>query len=246
MRRLVINPPRGSRSGATKRIDGDPGEDLVVRPWVGICPVVELLVDPGEESDGAVVEGVGEGLGARGLEDVVALWESVNQILGISRIHIKTENRKFSIPRPVLLKIRRPFQPLLLKLRISRHSLLHRHARVLTYSRRVRSEKVDVACFAAPGEQGANGTSDDRAPITALSDVLRVPQLEHELMARLGILSNRKATLGNALAEAEVWERRRDDVEGRLGGVLLGFGEDGEELEGFDESSWPWLFLSKT
>lgn len=59
MRGLVVDANvRGGPRGR-EPVDADPGEDLVVGPRVGIGPVVQLLVDPGEQRDGAVSESVG-------------------------------------------------------------------------------------------------------------------------------------------------------------------------------------------
>ena len=71
MASLVVDPRAGCWSGDGKPIDGNPGEDLVVGPGIIVSPVVEFFVDPGEESDGTVVETVTEGLGLRGLLLVV-------------------------------------------------------------------------------------------------------------------------------------------------------------------------------
>ena len=72
MRNLVVDA--NVRDGARGRepVDADPGEDLVVGPRVGIGPVVQLLVDPGEQRDGAVGEGVGQRLRLRRLQQPVA------------------------------------------------------------------------------------------------------------------------------------------------------------------------------
>lgn len=69
---LVIDPGVGSGTGGREPIYGDPGEDFVVRPRVTVGPVVELLVDPGEQGDRAVGETVAEGLGLGALDLVVS------------------------------------------------------------------------------------------------------------------------------------------------------------------------------
>ena len=70
---FVVDARAGGRTGYGEEVDGDPGEDLVGGPGVGVCPVVEFFVDPGEEGEGAVVEAVAEGLGFRALDFVVAV-----------------------------------------------------------------------------------------------------------------------------------------------------------------------------
>ena len=62
----------GGPAGGGEEVEGDPGEDLVGGPRVGVGPVVELFVDPGEAGDGAVGEGVGGRLGLGALEVAVA------------------------------------------------------------------------------------------------------------------------------------------------------------------------------
>ena len=58
--RFVIDAEIGGDAGGAEPVDGDPGQDLVVGPGVGVGPVVQLFVDPGQEADGAVREGVAE------------------------------------------------------------------------------------------------------------------------------------------------------------------------------------------
>lgn len=60
--RLEIDTHTGGGSRARELVDGDPREDLVVGPGVGVGPVVQLLVDPREQPQG----GVGEGEAERG------------------------------------------------------------------------------------------------------------------------------------------------------------------------------------
>ena len=77
VRDFVVDVACGTWSGAGKPVDGDPGQDFVVGPGVvgSIGPVVEFLVDPGEEAEGGVGEGGGEGEGPGGLEFVVAFTQ---------------------------------------------------------------------------------------------------------------------------------------------------------------------------
>ena len=51
---FVVDADAGGGAGGGEEIERDPGQDLVRGPGVRICPVVEFLVDPGEEGDGAV------------------------------------------------------------------------------------------------------------------------------------------------------------------------------------------------
>ena len=45
---FVVDPRAGGGPRGREPVDGDPGEDFVVGPRVGVGPVVEFLVDPGE------------------------------------------------------------------------------------------------------------------------------------------------------------------------------------------------------
>lgn len=72
MRRLVVDPQVCRRARGGEPIDGDPGQDLVVGPWVLIRPVVELLIDPRQKSDGRVGEAVAESLRLGALFQTVA------------------------------------------------------------------------------------------------------------------------------------------------------------------------------
>ena len=65
--RFVIDPQACGRAGGAEVVDRYPGQDLVGRPGVVVGPVVEFLVDPGQQRDGAVVEGVAQCLGFRAL-----------------------------------------------------------------------------------------------------------------------------------------------------------------------------------
>lgn len=55
-----------SRPGSREVVDADPGEDLVVLPFVMLVirPVVKLLVDPSKQADWAIGDVVADGLGA--------------------------------------------------------------------------------------------------------------------------------------------------------------------------------------
>ena len=69
---FVVNADAGGGAGGGEEVDRDPGEDLVRGPGVGVGPVVEFLVDPTEQGDGAVAEGVPQGLRLGALDLVVA------------------------------------------------------------------------------------------------------------------------------------------------------------------------------
>ena len=69
---LVVDADAGGGAGGREEVERDPGEDLVGRPGVFVGPVVEFLVDPGEQGDGAVAEAVTQGLRLGALELVVA------------------------------------------------------------------------------------------------------------------------------------------------------------------------------
>ena len=45
---FVVNSGTGGRAGGREVVYRDPGEDLVVGPWIVVGPVMEFLVDPGE------------------------------------------------------------------------------------------------------------------------------------------------------------------------------------------------------
>lgn len=52
------------RSCAAIPIQADPLADLLVGPWVVVCPGDQLLVDPGQQRDGAIREHGADGLGS--------------------------------------------------------------------------------------------------------------------------------------------------------------------------------------
>jgi len=72
MRRFVVNPETGCGSGTREPVDAYPCQDLVVRPGIGVCPVVQLFEEPSEEAYRRVAETVAEGLRFCGLFDTVA------------------------------------------------------------------------------------------------------------------------------------------------------------------------------
>lgn len=72
MQRLVVDERSGGGPGGREPVDGNPSQDLVVGPGVRVRPIMELLVDPGEEGDRAIVQGVADCLGFGGLFGEVA------------------------------------------------------------------------------------------------------------------------------------------------------------------------------
>lgn len=56
MEGFVVDADTGSRASGGEEVDGHPGEDLVIRPGITICPIVQLFIDPGQEANGAVCE----------------------------------------------------------------------------------------------------------------------------------------------------------------------------------------------
>lgn len=69
---LVIDAARGRRPRDAEPVHADPGADLFGRPRVRVRPVVEFLVDPRQQRDGAVRESVAQRLRLGRLQQVVA------------------------------------------------------------------------------------------------------------------------------------------------------------------------------
>ena len=69
---FVVDALAGGGAGGAEPVDADPGQDLVVGPGVAVAPVVQLLVEPGEQADGRVGDGVADRLGFGALLEVVA------------------------------------------------------------------------------------------------------------------------------------------------------------------------------
>lgn len=86
--------------------------------------------------------------------------------------------------------------------------------------------------------QQAQSPGDVEAPIAALRHIPRIAQREHELVAGLGVLAQRKAAARRALAPCEIWQGGGDDVEGDVGGVGAVL-ERGEHFGYFDVASGP-------
>jgi hypothetical protein len=59
MSRLVVDPYMRIRPRGTEPVNTQPRANLVVGPRIIICPVDQFLVDPREQRDGTVCEGVG-------------------------------------------------------------------------------------------------------------------------------------------------------------------------------------------
>lgn len=72
MEGFKVDPRVRRRARRAEPVDRDPGADLLVRPGVTVRPVVQLLVDPGQQGDGAVGEGVADRLRLRALLVAVA------------------------------------------------------------------------------------------------------------------------------------------------------------------------------
>lgn len=72
---LEVYALRCSRSCSREIVDADPGEDLVILPFVMfvIRPVMKFLVDPGKQADRTIGDVVADSLGACTL-----LWKSAN------------------------------------------------------------------------------------------------------------------------------------------------------------------------
>lgn len=77
MHGLVVDSMRSTGASTTELVDRYPGEDLVVGPGVGICPVVQLLIDPCEQCYRGVIKRVGQRLRLGGLLDIIA-YSGVN------------------------------------------------------------------------------------------------------------------------------------------------------------------------
>ena len=84
----------------------------------------------------------------------------------------------------------------------------------------------------------AHGTCDVEAPVAALGYVLMVSEVEHKFVAYFGVLREREAGLGDALAKAEVGERGRNDVESR--GSVRAF-EEREQFGNLNEGARPYV-----
>lgn len=69
---FVVYSRVGCRSCGGELVDRYPCKDFVVGPGIAVGPVVELLVDPGEESYGGVGERYTDGGGFGALQGVVA------------------------------------------------------------------------------------------------------------------------------------------------------------------------------
>lgn len=69
---FVINAMRGAGACSAKTVDAYPGEDFIIGPRIRVSPIVQLFINPGEQSDRRIVERVGEGLGLGGLKQIIA------------------------------------------------------------------------------------------------------------------------------------------------------------------------------
>ena len=69
---LVVDALTGGGPGGAEPVDADPGKDLVVGPGVAVGPVVQFLVEPREQADGGVGDGIADRLGFGALLEIVA------------------------------------------------------------------------------------------------------------------------------------------------------------------------------
>lgn len=65
---FMIDPATGRGPGSAEPINADPGADLLIGPGIPVRPVMELLVDPAEQTYRAVGQAVAQGLGFGRLE----------------------------------------------------------------------------------------------------------------------------------------------------------------------------------
>ena len=77
---LVVEPQTCRHTGGRVPVDGDPSQDLVSGPRVVVRPVVEFLIQPGEESNRGVGKCAGERLPFRLVEEVVGHVVTVVEI----------------------------------------------------------------------------------------------------------------------------------------------------------------------
>lgn len=99
-------------------------------------------------------------------------------------------------------------------------------------------EEVDVDADAAGRVGEPHEARDEGAPVAALRDVRAVAEGLHQLVEHGGGLGRREPGVFGGGGEAEAGERRRNDVEGSLGGGG-GFGEQREELLDLEEGAGP-------
>jgi hypothetical protein len=88
--------------------------------------------------------------------------------------------------------------------------------------------------------KSTNCSSDPESPVSSLSNILIVPEREHQFVARFSVLSECKPPFLWTLGKPVVGEGRGDNVESRA----TGFGQEVENGESFDETSWPFLNVS--
>ncbi|KAF4509392.1 hypothetical protein G6O67_003568 [Ophiocordyceps sinensis] len=228
---LVVDAQAGGRAGGGEVIDGDPSQDLVVGPGVVVGPVVELLVDPGQQGDGRVGEGEAQGGGPGALlQRVSGALEEV--VLGAGQAgalggRVPAQGVPDADPE-------RPEQG-------GPHG-----------------EEVDVRGQAVLGVEKAYHAGDEEAPVASLGDCARkggettrpreqgtrltvsvVAERGHDLVEALGVLREAEALFGDGLGEAEAGQRRGDDVERRA--AVVGLGEPREDLDDFEEAAGPYL-----
>nr|POE65110.1 hypothetical protein CFP56_34778 [Quercus suber] len=201
------------RPGSAEPVDADPRADLVVGPGVVVGPVVQLLVQPGEQGDGAVGQRVA------GRLRLGRLQRAVPGALGVE-------------PGGAL-------QALALARAVRPQRVLEREPRVLRPAGRPAADvEVDVRSLARLRVQQRQRARDVEAPVAALRHVRVVPEAAHQPVRGFRVLVQGEAALRDALAEAEVRQRQHDDVEGRVGAAVAG-GERAQDGRAFEEAAGP-------
>ena len=167
MHNLVVDHMRRPRPSSAEGVNAHPRENLVLRPRVRIRPVVHLLVDPRQQRNRAVVQRVRQRLRLRRLLGVVAA--------------------------PFLLEPVRSREAGRFLLVVGAQGVLQRQDGMLGPSWRIAANHVYVARSAGLGIECSDGAGDVEAPVAALGHILAVPEGEHQLVARLGVLGGCEA-----------------------------------------------------
>lgn len=186
---LVVNTRAGSGTSSRKPVDADPRQNLIIRPRIAVGPIMQLLIDPGEEGDRRVCQRVANCLRLRTLQEIVTSG--------------------------FLRKPLRPLEATFFGIGIWGKRMLQGKQRILLEFGGMGEEEVDMACLAGVGVQNAHGSRHVESPVAALSDVLIISQLQHELVTSFGILLCGKSRLLDAAGKAKVGKRRCDNMEGR-------------------------------
>jgi hypothetical protein len=133
----------------------------------------------------------------------------------------------------------RPFQAGLLPLLIRRDGVLKGQRRVLGYGWRLGdTDIVGMGRQAVLGVKDAHHAGDGKTPVTTLSSIQVVAELQHELVADLCILRYAEAGFAGRRGEAVVGKGWGDEVEaGRS--VCAGFGQERKNFGCFKEVAGP-------